>query len=1078
MKIKTKNILKIILFTFIFTIISFSIINAAEIAENTNYTKEYKRWLELPEEERKNYIEPAKYPTNYIPNNSKNREMLLKTKFVEKFSVLEYADVLAKNQQDTGSCWAFSTTTVLETNIQKQLKRKMEFSPRHMEYSTSKTFLDGINEHGFNREVGDGGNHKIALNYITAGYGPVFEKDMPFENNEDKINLSEIENKDVPIMINQYIDLPTIYKEYNNDGTVSKYTNGYEEGNEERIEYTESEIEEIRDQIKNHILNYGAISTHTYMKSNKYLNKSDSMYEYYCNNENEISNHAVTIVGWDDTYKKENFSSEYGQPAHDGAYLVLNSWGTSWSTLGYFYVSYDDALVEENLIGIIDIKDKDYDNIYQHDILGSNRIVGYSAKNFAYFANVFDRKDINKIEKLTEISFEILDETNIQIYVNLNGKELNINNLTYIGEMNNLKAGYYTYKLESPMLIENESFAIVLKCTNPISNGIYFLGEGTANEGFWTTAVVGQGESYISSNGTTWSDVYSNNINFSVKGFTKEYNNIRSSTIENYQEQYVYTGSEIKPDINIKMNDIYLVENTDYTITYQNNINVGTATIVINGMGNYSGTTTVEFQIIPKNINSLSTVSIDTSSKKYTGNAITTAILLKDIDKNLDYNVDYTVNYEKNLNVGTATVTVSGIGNYTGNIVDTFSITAVNLSELDLVINKDEKEYTGNEIETSISIKYGNITLIKDTDYTVSYENNINVGTVTLTITCIGNYTGDIEDTFAIIPKNISKVITTINTDNKIYTGNEITTDITLNDENKTLNILTDYIVNYSNNIDIGNATVIITGVGNYTGTIYRYFRIINYNIQDTSVSVNTYDKEYIGTEIKPEVAIRGVNSLLLSEGIHYKVTYRNNINVGIATIVIEGIGEYDGIVQKTFRIIPKHIYNASIYLDKYDYIYSEKENRPTVSIIYNNKNLLYGKDFIVEYKNNIDVGMGTAIVKGIGNYDSESNLFFWIYKAENTISTSVKNTNVKYKNVKKKKQVISPIIVSNAKGNVTYSKTSGNKNFTVNKNTGKITVKKNTKKGTYKIKIKVKALGNSNYYEKVKTLTIKIKIK
>ena len=98
--------------------------------------------------------------------------------------------------------------------------------------------------------------------------------------------------------------------------------------------------------------------------------------------------------------------------------------------------------------------------------------------------------------------------------------------------------------------------------------------------------------------------------------------------------------------------------------------------------------------------------------------------------------------------------------------------------------------------------------------------------------------------------------------------------------------------------------------------------------------------------------------------------------------------------------------------------------------------------------------------------------------KKTNTMVVTAKNKKVKYKKVKKKKQVVSAITVSKAQGAVSYSKVSGKKNFTINNKTGKIIVKKKTKKGTYKIKVKVTANGNSNYNSISKTVTIKIKIK
>ena len=101
--------------------------------------------------------------------------------------------------------------------------------------------------------------------------------------------------------------------------------------------------------------------------------------------------------------------------------------------------------------------------------------------------------------------------------------------------------------------------------------------------------------------------------------------------------------------------------------------------------------------------------------------------------------------------------------------------------------------------------------------------------------------------------------------------------------------------------------------------------------------------------------------------------------------------------------------------------------------------------------------------------------------KKANTLTVKAKKPVVKYKNLKKKKQTIArknAITVSKAKGKVTYKKASGNKKITVNKKTGKITVKKGLKKGTYKVKIKVTAAGNSTYKAKSKTFAVAIKVK
>ena len=73
-----------------------------------------------------------------------------------------------KNQGRTDTCWTFSTLSILETNLAKTKNEYIDLSERHMEYSTSKTFLDGINTEGFNREVDSGGNALLGLAYITS----------------------------------------------------------------------------------------------------------------------------------------------------------------------------------------------------------------------------------------------------------------------------------------------------------------------------------------------------------------------------------------------------------------------------------------------------------------------------------------------------------------------------------------------------------------------------------------------------------------------------------------------------------------------------------------------------------------------------------------------------------------------------------------------------------------------------------------------------------------------------------------------------------------------------------------------
>ena len=136
----------------------------------------------------------------------------------------------------------------------------------------------------------------------------------------------------------------------------------------------------------------------------------------------------------------------------------------------------------------------------------------------------------------------------------------------------------------------------------------------------------------------------------------------------------VYTGVAFTPELSIKDGNKVLVKNIDYTLTYQNNTNVGTATVTIMGKGNYQGSTTVTFQITPKSINTVGINSI--ADQTYRSTPITPDVSIKDGNRVLVKDVDYTLAYTNNVNVGGATVTITGKGNYKDTKTMTFRINA------------------------------------------------------------------------------------------------------------------------------------------------------------------------------------------------------------------------------------------------------------------------------------------------------------------------------------------------------------------------------------------------------------------
>ena len=147
---------------------------------------------------------------------------------------------------------------------------------------------------------------------------------------------------------------------------------------------------------------------------------------------------------------------------------------------------------------------------------------------------------------------------------------------------------------------------------------------------------------------------------------------------------------------------------------------------------------------------SKASVTLSTSTYAYDGKAKKPGVTVKLNGKTLKNGTDYTVSYSNNTKVGTAKVTITGKGNYTGSVSKTFSIK--NNFKKATVSGISTKAFTGKNITQSITVKYNGKTLKKGTDYTVSYSNNKKIGTATVKIAGKGSYTGTVTKTFKINP--------------------------------------------------------------------------------------------------------------------------------------------------------------------------------------------------------------------------------------------------------------------------------------------------------------------------------------
>ena len=451
----------------------------------------------------------------------------------------------------------------------------------------------------------------------------------------------------------------------------------------------------------------------------------------------------------------------------------------------------------------------------------------------------------------------------------------------------------------------------------------------------------------------------------------------------------------------------------------------------------------------------------------------------------------YSVSYADNDRAGTATVTITGRRGYVGSVVKTFTIAPAPISQLATIGNILEQTYTGNDLQPTPSVSvtitssfgpfvYSTLhSLESGTDYTVSYKNNKNAGTATVTITGKGNYTGSKTQTFTIKQAAISSAtISSIGTQ-AYNNGKEITPVPTISFGGKNLKQGTDYTLSYKNNRNAGTATVTATGKGNYAGTVSKSFVIAKTSIANASLS-SIAQQAYTGSAITPTPSVT-LNGTTLVKDTDYTLSYMNNVNAGTATVTVAGKGNYSGTRSTTFKIVRKSISSASISSIA-NRTFNGKAQTPAPRVTVNGVTLVKGTDYTLSYKNNVNAGTATVTVIGKGNYTGSKKATFTIAKAANTMKVATTTKSVKRSKVKKRKQVVSNCITftTAAQGSVTYAKVAKGSSgkLSIDANTGQITVKKGTKKGTYKIKVRVTASGNANYASRSHTVTAKIRVK
>lgn len=378
-----------------------------------------------------------------------------------------------KNQMGSGNCWAFASLAALESCILRAGGTVLDLSEENM-----KNIMSLYSAYGWQIETNIGGYLDMGIGYFPGWLGPVLEEDDIFDD------ISVLSPVLESIMHVQNIIFLS------------------------RDSYTDN------DEIKSAIMKYGPVVTSLY-SANYYRNPDGKYYKYSTGGNND---HAICIVGWDDTVSRNKFSTK---PPGDGAWIVKNSWGPGWGDGGYFYVSYYDAGiakagVKNSAFTFILNNTVKYDKNYQYDVSGKTDYFITPYKE-VWFKNLFNASD-NEYLAAVSTYFEKYTDWDVSIIVN---------NETRLTQSGSSSAGYYTIDLDDLIFLnKGDLFEVVFKFTQD-SEVSFEVSEIVRFNHY----MYKEGVSYVSFDGTEWNDLYDFEWAYSSHSYASQVACIKAFTI-------------------------------------------------------------------------------------------------------------------------------------------------------------------------------------------------------------------------------------------------------------------------------------------------------------------------------------------------------------------------------------------------------------------------------------------------------------------------------------------------------------------------------------------------------------------
>ena len=809
-KIFTIIILSVIMLVLLVNQEAFASSNIANSLSKMEYSEEFNEWLKLSDEEREKVIMPRMYNIKSSKTEYKNPLYLtrmLGSSVNSRYSLKDIipTNLTIRNQQQTYSCWAFAALSSLETNLALSNYRNgintskvYDFSERHMEYATSKTFANNVeNPIGYNRTVGSGGNWWTAEPYFINGTGAIPESEMPFENNENTININEIQNKTVSSQV-----YDTMYFE--------------------NYEYAEDEEKtEIINKIKQHIKNYGSVFACIHGNSSNAslftCYNNDTGAKYCSNSILHAPDHAVSIIGWDDNYSIDNFPED-AKPTSNGAWIIRNSWGErqemnllelkqeiynaypdecnsrGWIEAslipnefieeagytiegdiayvligdnGLMYVSYEDDNISDNLYGIIKANDTvDYDNIYQYDEYYPGNGIWYTTSEIM-LGNIFEKG--NSTEYLTQVSLYAAEKYTCRVYVNPTGSSFAKADMQLVslkaGESETVEAGYHTLEFSKPIALTGNKFAVVIEITSSDYSTDILLESKVENVEAFDVVTVQSGKCFLAAghdlDNCSWQDLGKlSQANSSlpdsdstIKAFTT--NELIDESLKNIEittpptktsyfegENFDKTGMVVTAKYNSKKNPSVVLDSSSYSISNGTNLQAGQTSVIIS----YEDKTVNQTISVEKNsVTDLKIITPPTKTEYKEGqNFDKTGMVIEATRKNgsKETVTNYTIEDGNNLKVDQTKVTIS----YEDKTVEQ-DITVIPNPLMEIKVDKapNKTNYVvGQNFDKTgmvITGVYKDESTVEILDYTIENGNNLTKEQTSVTISYLGKTT-------------------------------------------------------------------------------------------------------------------------------------------------------------------------------------------------------------------------------------------------------------------------------------------------------------------------------------------------